>query len=118
MTNLELGQKLRDAVEATDLDNILSNYFSEDIESIEPAFTPLPHAKGIEQLKEKWNLFTGAIKEMHSKSVSKEVIVQGDLIVLGMSFDATFQDGNRMQLSEIIVYEVKDGKIISEQFFY
>jgi len=32
--------------------------------------------------------------------------------------DATMKGMGRMKLEEICVFEVKDGKIISEQFFY
>jgi len=117
MTNLELAHKLRDAVEATDLATV-KELFSPDIESIEPAFTPFPHTRGTAELDKKWELFTGAIKEMHSKSVSKEVIVQGDIIVLGMSIDYTDQNDERMQQNELVIYRAKDGMIISEQFFY
>jgi hypothetical protein len=35
-----------------------------------------------------------------------------------MSFDATFKGGGRTKMDEICVYEVKDGKIVKEQFFY
>jgi len=63
-------------------------------------------------------MFGGAIKELHSKTVSKEVIVQGDIIVIGMSFDYTNPYDERVQQDELIIYKIKDGKIISEQFFY
>ncbi len=117
MTNQELAQKLRDAVEATDFATV-KGFFSTEIESIEPAFTPYPHTKGMEELDKKWSMFSGAIKEMHSKSVSKEVIIQGDIITLGMSFDYTNQNNERVQQDELVIYRVKDGQIISEQFFY
>ena len=118
MTTQEIATKLRTAIEATDLDTIHNELFSEQVESIEPQFPPLPHAKGLDQVKEKAKIFGGNIKALHSKSVTEDVVVTGNFISLGMSFDATLQDGNRMQLSEVILYEVKDGKIISEQFFY
>jgi limonene-1,2-epoxide hydrolase len=35
-----------------------------------------------------------------------------------MTLDATMTGMGRMQLDEICVYEVKDGKIVFEQFFY
>jgi ketosteroid isomerase-like protein len=35
-----------------------------------------------------------------------------------MTFDATRKDGSEYKLEELSVYEVNDGKIISEQFFY
>ncbi len=117
MTTQELAEKLRKAIQQTDLPLIHNELFSEDIESIEPQFGPMPHAKGITEVKEKANMFGGNIKELHSKNVT-EAVVSGNHISLGMSFDATLKDGNRMQLSEMILYKVEDSKIVSEQFFY
>jgi hypothetical protein len=35
-----------------------------------------------------------------------------------MSIDATMKGMGRQVLDEVCVYEVKDGKIVQEQFFY
>jgi limonene-1,2-epoxide hydrolase len=35
-----------------------------------------------------------------------------------MGRDVTFKGKPRMQLDEVAVFEVKDGKIVLEQFFY
>jgi ketosteroid isomerase-like protein len=35
-----------------------------------------------------------------------------------MNMDVTYKEGGRMPMNEIAVYEVKDGKIAAEQFFY
>jgi hypothetical protein len=35
-----------------------------------------------------------------------------------MDFDITFKDRGHQQMSEVCVYKVDDGKIVSEQFFY
>jgi hypothetical protein len=35
-----------------------------------------------------------------------------------MRIDATYKDMGRMDMSEICVYRVRDGKIVHEQFFY
>ena len=118
MITEQFAEKFRETVEAGDLDKIVQEYFSPNFESIEPAFTPFPHTKGLSQLKEKWEVFRGNIKEMHSRKVSKELVVQGDKIALGMSFEYTNPVDKRIQQDEIILYKVKDGKIISEQFFY
>ncbi|MEM9329391.1 MAG: nuclear transport factor 2 family protein [Bacteroidota bacterium] len=118
MTTQVLAEKLRQCIADTDIATIHNELFAENVESIEPQFAPLPHAKGLQQVKQKADLFGGNLKELHSKDVSREVVISGDHISLGMSFDATLQDGNRMQLSEVIIYRVEDGKIVSEQFFY
>lgn len=117
MSNQALAQKLHKAINETDLATIHNELFAENVESIEPQFEAIPHAKGIAQVKEKANMFGDSIKELHSKILS-EPLVSGNHISIGMSFDATLKDGNRMQLSELIVYKVADGKIVSEQIFY
>jgi hypothetical protein len=117
MSNQALAQKLHKAINEVDLATIHNELFAENVESIEPHFEAMPHAKGISQVKEKANMFGGSIKELHNRKLS-EPLVSGDHISLGMSFDATLKDGNRMQLSELIVYKVVDGKIVSEQIFY
>jgi hypothetical protein len=35
-----------------------------------------------------------------------------------MENDITFNDKGRIQIKEICVYEVQNGKIVREQFFY
>jgi limonene-1,2-epoxide hydrolase len=35
-----------------------------------------------------------------------------------MGMDVTMKGPGRVQMDEIAVYEVKDGKIVKEQFFY
>jgi hypothetical protein len=35
-----------------------------------------------------------------------------------MGIDATYKGMGRQKLEEIAVYEVKNGKVVKEQFFY
>jgi hypothetical protein len=35
-----------------------------------------------------------------------------------MTMDATFKGRGRVNMEEICVYQVKDGKVVREQFFY
>jgi len=118
MTTQEVATKLHGAIMAFDIESIHRDLFAEGIESIEPGFTPLPYAKGIQQVEEKAKLFGGNLKELHQRTVSDSPMVSGNHISLGMSFDATLQDDSRLKVSELIVYEVQDGKIIKEQIFY
>ena len=118
MTTQQVAEKLRTAVLAFDLESIHRDLFASDIQSIEPGFAPMPHARGIAEVQQKAQLFGGALKELHTRTVSDTLEVSGDHFSMGMSFDATLHDHSRMQISEIIVYQVKDGKIVLEQFFY
>ena len=57
------------------------------------------------------------VEEMHSGFVS-DLVVGGNFISCAMGMDVTMKGMGRMQMDEIAVYEVKEGKIISEQFFF
>jgi hypothetical protein len=44
--------------------------------------------------------------------------VAGDYFAISMGYDATHKTAGRLQLDEIALYHVKNGKVVSEQFFY
>lgn len=72
--------------------------------------------RGIEAINKKADLWNSMVKESHGGSIS-EPLIAGNSFACLMKMDVTMQDGKRMQMAEIGVYRVKDGKIISEQFF-
>jgi len=45
-------------------------------------------------------------------------IVGGNYFSFSCMLDATIKGMGRMKMEEICVFQVKDGKVISEQFFY
>ena len=67
-----------------------------------------------------WNKSKEWLENMeafHASSIS-EPVVAGNFFTAKMSFDCTFKDRGRQQMEEVCVYEVKEGKIVSEQYFY
>jgi hypothetical protein len=54
---------------------------------------------------------------LHNASVS-DPLIAGDFFTVAMSFDVTFKKSGRTQMEEIALYEVKDGKIVMDHFFY
>ncbi|MES2377369.1 MAG: nuclear transport factor 2 family protein [Bacteroidota bacterium] len=58
-----------------------------------------------------------SVETLHSTIIS-EPIVTGNFFALTMDIDATYKQHGRFIMREIGVYEVKDGKIISDRFFY
>lgn len=92
--------------------------FSNDAVSIEPADSPgLQSVKGLDNIKKKGDMFNEMVEEMHGGYTS-EPIVAGNFIAFAMGMDVTMKGAGRMKMDEIAVYEVRDGKIVSEQFFY
>ncbi len=68
-------------------------------------------------MAQKGKQFASMIEERHGGSCS-DAIVGGNRFSIAMSLDATMKGMGRQVLDEICVYEVKDGKIVQEQFFY
>jgi ketosteroid isomerase-like protein len=44
-------------------------------------------------------------------------LVATNSFAVTMDMDVEMKDGKRMQHKELCVYEVKNGKVVSEQFF-
>ncbi|MBO9683549.1 MAG: nuclear transport factor 2 family protein, partial [Flavisolibacter sp.] len=79
-----------------------------------PAFEK--ETKGLNAIIEKGHKFDAMTQELHHVDVS-EPIVTGNAFAFKLTMDITMKERSRETWEEICVYTVKDGKIISEQFF-
>lgn len=91
--------------------------FDQKAVAIEPEGAPNQRVEGRDKLLQKSQGFAQDIKEMHSFSVS-EPVVSSDHFAVSMKMDLTSHSRGRNEMDEICVYQVKDGKIVQEQFFY
>ena len=57
------------------------------------------------------------IQEIHDQFCSAPTVA-GNFFSLSMGRDITYKGKPRIKVEEIAVFEVKDGKIVLEQFFY
>jgi len=92
--------------------------FSEDAVSIEPHETPTfaKETKGLRSIIEKGHKFEAMIEQVHGCTTSTP-LVAGNSIAFTLSMDVTMKGRGRVKLEEVCVYEVKDDKVVSEQFF-
>ena len=118
MTTQEVADRLADFFKENKWTEAQNELFSEDAQSIEP-----PHAqglqtvKGLDNIRKKGEQFNAMVEEMHGGYVG-EPIVAGNFIAVTMGMDVTMKGMGRMKMDEIALYEVKNGKIVREQFFY
>ena len=94
--------------------------YSNDAVSIEMEGLPagsIGNAKGLDAIREKGRQFNAGIEAVHGGSVS-DPIVTGNWFSIVLTMDATFKGRGRVNMEEICVYQVRDGKIVREQFFY
>jgi hypothetical protein len=65
---------------------------------------------------EKGHKFESMVEKVHGCTTSAP-LVAGNTIAFTLTMDVTMKGRGRVKLEEICAYEVKDGKIVSEQFF-
>ncbi len=117
MTTQEIANKLVTYCRTGQFEKCYAELFSPDAISQEPKGAQWEVAQGMEEFAAKGKQWNDMVQEMHGAEVS-EPIIAGNYFTCRMWNDITFKDGNRAQMDEICLYEVKDGKIVKEQFFY
>ena len=118
MTTTEVANRFNELAQTGNWDKIQEELYADDAVSIEPETYPgLKRADGLTAIKEKGKQFGEMVEAMHG-GYSKEPQVAGNHFAIAMGMDVTMKGQGRMVMDEIAVYEVKDGKIVKEQFFY
>jgi hypothetical protein len=118
MTTQEVANRFHELAQTGQWDKIQEELFAENAASIEP-----PHAQGMQSvegiaaIKEKGKQFGEMVEEMHGGYTTPPV-VGGRFFSVAMGMDVTYKGMGRQKMDEIALYEVKDGKIVREQFFY
>lgn len=95
----------------------ITELYADNVTSREMPGAPAEVTSGKQNVWNKSQQWLGNVVEFHSSSIS-EPVVAGNFFTSKMSFDITFKDRGRQQMDEVCVFEVNDGKIVSEQFFY
>lgn len=91
--------------------------FSESAAGIEPDRSGRQSVKGLKAMQEKEQNFLNAIASWQQVEVSNPIIATSYFSVK-MRVEAILKTGHKVAVNEIIVYEVANGKIVKEQFFY
>lgn len=118
MTTQEIANRLYELGKQGDFGTAQDELFSADATSTESNMQgEIETAHGMEAIKEKGKKFQSMLEEMHN-AYTNEPKVFGKYIFMEMGLDATMKNMGRMDMKEMCFYETKDGKIISERFFY
>ncbi len=105
MTTKDVADSLVAICRQGKIEDAQKELFAEDAVSIEPNDSMGPReTKGLEAIKKKGEMFNSMMENFYGATISKPV--------------AQMKGHERMMMSEICVYKVKDGKVISEQFFF
>lgn len=117
MNTQEVANRLVELCRSGQFEQCYQELYSPDVWSIEPAGNPMEKVQGLDGIKAKGETWNSMMEEFHGSAVG-DPIVSGNHFSCTMMYDATFKEGGRQEMNEICVYEVKDGKIVKEQFFY
>ena len=117
MTTKEIAEQLVALCRQGKFETAQKELYASDVISIEPYATPTfaKETKGLNALLEKGQKFTGMIEQVHAISVS-DPLVAGNSFACALQLELTIKGHGRMALNELCIYEVKDGKIVSEHF--
>ncbi len=95
----------------------VQNLYDKNVVSKEMPGWPQEVTSGLDNVIKKGEDWQASVNEFHASKIS-DPVVAGDHFTCKFSFDCTFKEQGRMQMEEIGMYQVKDGKIVQEQFFY
>jgi ketosteroid isomerase-like protein len=97
---------------------IQDELFADNVRSVEPPTAKhLKDAEGKAAVRKKAEDWLKRIEALHGASTTAPVVGDNHFAV-GRALDITVKGLGRMQMDEIMLYEVKDGRIVLEQFFY
>lgn len=118
LTTQEVADRFNELAQQEKWFEIQEEFFSDDVRSIDPPGSPyLGYAEGKAAVRKKGEDFVKRIEAVHGAHTSQPV-VSGNHFAVARHIDATVQPHGRIQMNEIMLYEVRDGQIILEQFFY
>lgn len=120
MTTQEVANKWAEMCREGKNLECVNELYAENVVSREMPGQPNPEWQVVEGRENVWNKnkdWLESVEEFHAGEIS-DPVVAGNHFTAKMGFDCTFKERGRQQMEEVCVYEVKDGKIVSEQFFY
>ena len=118
MTTKEIATRLAELCRTGEFEKAQKELFADDAVSIEPMATPEfdKETRGLDAIIKKGEKFDAMVDTTHGIEIS-EPLVASNSIAFILKMGVTMKGKGRMDMSELCVYKVKDGKIISEEFF-
>jgi hypothetical protein len=116
-TTREVADRLVELCRQGQFEAAQTELYADDAVSIEAEGAPVEVVEGLAAIMEKARQFMSTIEQFHGVVVS-DPLVAGDYFTVSMALDTTAKGRGRVTMEELCVYEVDNGQIVSEQFFY
>jgi hypothetical protein len=117
MTTKEVAAKFYEYMQQGAYQKIYDELYSPDAVSEETPGSDWAIARGMKAIHEKGKKWQDLTEEMYGGTTGVPAVA-GNYFTCYMTMDFKPKGGPRATMEEIGFYEVKDGKIISEKFFY
>ena len=113
----EIANQLINLLRQGKFEEAQKTLFTKDVVSTEPSSSNIPEVKGLEAILHKGEQFRNSVETWHSIQVS-DALITDHYFAIRLKVGLTFKGQQPSAMDEIIVYQVADGKIKNEQFFY
>jgi len=118
LTTQEVASRFDELAQQEMWFEIQDELFADNVRSVDPPNSPyFGYAEGKAPVRKKGKDFVQKIEGFHGANTTHPV-VGGNHFSVGRNIDITVQGFGRIKIEQIMLYEVKDGQIVLEQFFY
>ena len=118
MTTQEVAARFNELAQQEKWFDIQDELFADNVKSIDPPNSPyFGYAEGKASVRKKGENFVAKITAAHERFTTDSIVAANHFAV-GRKVDITVNGFGRIKIDQIMLYEVKHGQIISEQFFY
>jgi hypothetical protein len=118
MTTNQIANRLVELCRQGQFETAQKELFAKDALSIEPNASPAfdKETKGLDAIIEKGKKWEDMVEAMNKLDVS-EPMVASNSFACTMHMDVTMKNKEHWDMTELCTYTIKDGKIVTEQFF-
>ncbi|MDR3712194.1 MAG: nuclear transport factor 2 family protein [Puia sp.] len=118
MTTQQVAMRFNELAQQEKWFDIQDELFADNVKSIDPPGSPyFGFAEGKAAVRKKGEDFVKKIEGAH-RMYTSEPLVAGNHFTVAREKDITVAGFGRIEIREIMLYEVKEGQIVLEQFFY
>ena len=118
MTTQEIASRFNELAQEEKWFEIQDELFADNVKSIDPPGSPyMGYAEGKAAVRKKGEEWVAKIEGVNKLSTTHPV-VGGNHFAVGRNVDIIVKGFGKVKIEQVMLYEVKDGQIVSEQFFY
>lgn len=117
MNTQEVAERLVQLCREGKNDEAIDELYADNVVSREPKGSDMELTEGKDAVKNKTLQWEESVETIHSSAISDPIVSEHHFSVV-MDFDATYKKHGRVAMSELCVYEVSNGKITADEFFY